>query len=260
MALGTLLLSGAMHYLMAAVFLYVGLQLRRRETGVDARGPMLALAAWWLALGLSTTLTATSDVLGALGFTPMAVFATISDLNALVVVAGLAGLIYYLSYLFTGRHVQVVVALFFALVLALVLYNNNARVPIGVDIQAWDTDIAWAQPDAGVPRALLFLVLLLPPMVGAGGLLALYPRMPGPTQRFRVALVAGSILIWFGGVLLLGVFANLDAHPAFGLIARLLGVGAAAAAYLAYFPPAWARHRFGVEAVPRLVALPRLPR
>jgi hypothetical protein len=93
-------------------------------------------------------------------------------------------------------------------------------------------------------EVVLVLLLLVPEILGAILYLSLLRRTRDTAQRYRITLVGGGILLWFA----LDLF--IPATTIGWVIFRsLLTVGPALMSLAAYYPPEWARRRYGVSAI-----------
>ena len=231
----------------AVVYEAVGLRLARRDVEVEVHGALLAFSVWWHGLAATGVLAALLSLLVAVGVNDLGTRATLSFLVAVPFTIGLAGLVYYLPYLYTGRR-----TLFIPIVLVYVLYNllqiANLMVhpPTGFAIQGWRPTL---EPQAPLPILLSGLVLLLlPPLAAAIAYLLILRRVSDATTRYRIALVSGSILAWLASVLLISQPA-LASADVWQFASRAVVLLSAVALYLAYRPPRFARERWGVAAL-----------
>jgi uncharacterized membrane protein len=80
----------------------------------------------------------------------------------------------------------------------------------------------------------VYVAVGVPPLLAGLAYLSLLFRVKEPIQRYRVALVGGSILLWVGS----GLVARLSGSGlAAFLTLAVVGLGAAIAVLLAYHPP-----------------------
>lgn len=152
---------------------------------------------------------------------------------------GLWGITYYVYFLWTGRaDARLPIGAFFAaMALALIAYLVAHR-PVGVDVETWLVLLRFDQPVRGPLYSLILAGFALPPIVASVGYLSLLPKTPRREQRYRIALVSVSIILYLGSglVVRLGtsdrlMFVNLT----------LFGLGTALAALWAYHPPSMLR-------------------
>ncbi|MEA3203857.1 MAG: hypothetical protein QOI63_1537, partial [Thermoplasmata archaeon] len=96
--------------------------------------------------------------------------------------------------------------------------------------------------------ALAFVALFVGPQMGAAAAYALlYRKAEDRTQRYRIALVAGSIVVWFGSSAL-AAGANIRGLT-WQVASLLLALAAGFAILLAYLPPAAWKRRWGLRSI-----------
>lgn len=245
----TLLLDAGFLLAMGLIYAYVGALTWRRKTGGEAQLASDLFATWWFALAASTATTAATRVLGFAGVTQPAAYVALTLLGLLAVCIALWGLLYYLLYLFTGRRrVLVLVSAFYSAFFAWIVYLTSARPVTGVAIGAWKVEVLYAGTLAPGVLTAFVVLLALPPVLGAFAYARLYFRVEETTQRYRIGLVAGTIVVWFSATLVAYAF-GATGGLAWQLGSRLIALGASALLYFAYRPPAWVRRRYGVRAL-----------
>lgn len=231
------------------VYAYVGYRVSQRKVSREAALAQNLFVTWWYALGASTVLGAIQVLLylgDALTVTLHNVF---GQVNLLLVVVALLGLLYYLVYLYTGsRRALVPLTLFYAAFYVALLVLVYGSPPEGLTDDGWsiqaEPEIEWS------PGTLWALIIaLLVPQIGASlALFRLYFRVEGRTQKYRLLLLASAIFVWFGTVLVAAAvgLGELSWWPP---VSRLLGLGAALTVLVAYHPPKWVQHRYGVTSI-----------
>ena len=205
---------------------------------------------WWHALAGSSALGALSLTLYMAGALPIWLHQSISQLSLLLIVAALLGLLYYLIYLYTGSHgalkpLLVGYLLFYVSIIGLVQWIGA---PDSLTDNGWSI---MAEPESELPTAVswLFLVFLVGPQIIASiAYLRLYGKATDVTQRYRIALVSGAIIAWFGSSLVASA-AELGTSLVWQVISRLLGLAAAFVILSAYLPPAWVQRRLHVRSI-----------
>ena len=246
---GTLLLAGVVGAIAGSVFLVVGDLVRRREVDAESRPASRAFALFWYAIGVHALLVGIADVAAALE-TPLEALYPAFRLGLLVLLAaGLGGLTYYLTYLFTGRRgwwkgFAALYGLAAALGAAQIVRRGESATAVG----RWGVDL-YAQTGAHpVAYALTALLFLLPPLVGAFLYGRLARALDDPEQRLRVRLVSTAIFVWFLGAIL----SRLSDHDLWLFLVRpVLGVGVAGIVLVAHRPPAWVQRRLASRRAPR---------
>lgn len=246
MAEVTLTMAALSTLVVGATYAYVGSHLLKKGAGVAPGSRALRLfGLWWLATALNQALGGALYLAASLGYTSVDAQLAYVVLQRLLLAISLVGLMYYLLYLQTGRRAFWPLVAVYATYWVLTVYSITARQPTGVDVHGWRTDLAYAVT-LHPAWELLPLVIAVPPVVAALGLLRLYRRVETPTQRFRVAMIGGGFVVWW----LLAVVAG---HPSTFDVGwlqaanRVVGVAIALGILLAYDPAAWMQRRYQIE-------------
>ncbi len=228
----------------AAVYGFVGVRLYRRPIAPAARLASTQLALWWGGLGAVTALGGIQvavAVAGAMSF-PLAL--TFYLLSVLLDCAFLWGLVGFLTYVYTGRYHLVALSGFYAWFYVTVLYFVFSKQPHAVAMVGGQVTIEYLSAVAPALTVIVVLGLLGPEIVGAILYLSLLRRTHDAARRYRIWLVGGGILLWF----LLDLF--VPSSTANWTIARgVLQVIPGLMSLIAFFPPEWARRRYGVTVV-----------
>lgn len=244
----TLTLSVVISLVTAVVYGYVGYRMSQRQVVGDARLAHQMFVLWWAALSASSLLSALMVTLYKLDALPLWLYQSITQLSLLLIIVALLGLLFYLVYLYTGNRsslgwMVVVYVLFYAALVGLIQWLGA---PEALTDDGW-TIVQDPQPDLPDAVSWAFLIFLLGPQLGASfAYLRLYKHARTPTQRYRIAVVSGSILVWFGSSLLASA-AQLEESLWWQMFSRLLSVLASLAILAAYFPPAFLAKRYGLE-------------
>ncbi len=246
----TLLTSAAFAVAAAVLYAYVGHRLGQREVSPEASLASHAFSAWWYGLALTSAISAVTTIAITAGTRNVDLLVALGYLSLLAVCVALWGLLYYLIFVFTGRRkAWIPLAIFYVLYYILLLYWLASLNPIGVDVQEWTAEIDYETEVEDSPMLMLILaLLLLPQIIGALAYFTLFFRLTDPTQRYRVALVSWSIIVWFSSSYLASI-AGLSEYDWWQLVSRFIGLTAALTILAAYVPPKWVRKRFGIEAV-----------
>lgn len=236
----------------AGVYAYVGSRLRRRRVEGEAKLAWGLFVQWWYGLAALTAGGLVVNLAARAGWLDDAAYRTAILVLLLGVCYVLWALQYYLLYLLTGKRsvLPYLTAFYVALFVAL-LYVVTIQEPY------FDEATAAIGYRAALPRshpALVgtTIVLVAPFLASAVGYLRLYFAAEGPTQRYRIGLIAATILGWFGTSLVSALptgETTLGRLPWWPVATALVGLAAAMALLLAYLPPTWVRARFGVEAI-----------
>jgi hypothetical protein len=244
-----LILGTLFSFVSAFLFAYVGCVVGARRTTPHARLAIAAFATWWYGLAAVTMVGTLVGLLAADGRMSLPLFIAFTHLILLGLVVALWGLVYYLLYLFTGRRgLWVPLTVFYAVYWAALLYFIQRSEPIGIIVKGWSAQLAYAKDTTGPLGTVLLLLLVLPQIVGAFAKFTLFFRTRERTQRFRIALVSWSIIVWFSTGLLTSS-PSMAASDAWQLASRLVGLGAALAILVAYQPPGWLRRRLAVQGI-----------
>lgn len=245
----TLLVASLIAVASAVLYAYLGYRLGRRDVDPEAKVASSAFAFWWLAIAVSTVLTAVLTILAAFGALDLDLYLAATNVQLAVVTFGLASLLYYLIYLFAGRvRFTWLLVLSYLVYFGVLAYWIQWSEPIGVKVQPWQVGLDTRRPQEG-PFFLAVVILLIgPQVVAALAYFSLLFRVKGRTQRFRVALVSGSIIVWFGSALVASA-AGLGQSDLWQLISRLLGLLAPLVILFAFLPPAWVQRWLRIESI-----------
>jgi hypothetical protein len=246
----TLLFGAFLSILSAAIYYYVGRVLSwRRSASPDSRLAWRLFVVWWYALAAATLSGALLSLLGALGVVSLAMFITLTLMNLLATCIALYGLMFYLLYLFTGnRRLIGPLSLFYFAYYALLVYYVQASDPISVTVNRWNASLVYANQIRGPLYLIALLLLLFPQVIGSLAYFTLYFRVSTATQKYRIALVSWSIIIWFLSAFFASI-AGLSQFDWWQVLSRFIGLGAALTILMAYQPPNWAKRRFGVTSI-----------
>jgi hypothetical protein len=252
-------ISVALYAVVGAMSAWVGLLHATRR--VEGRGPRRAarlFAVFWLALALDAAIGAGLVLLAGVGTGSEGLAALFTILTFPTIGAMMCGLLFYLVYLFSGREGALwpLVAFYAAASVGSVVLLLGLG-PTGFSATRWGAQIAYTHTPSAGTSAFLGLVFLLPSILGAVAYGSFFFRTSGATQRYRIALVALGILVWFVTSLVLTVpaFVASDGVQGGG---RALTLSSILAVVAAYAPPAWVQRRFRIE--PLVHEIPMIPR
>ena len=243
----TLLLSAHFALVAASLYSYVGWRLSKRMiSSSEARLAWHSFTEWWYGLAAITLIGGFQNLFGALGLTILPLFVTATYINILVICIALWGILYYLIFLFTGnKRLLVPLAIFYIIYYVLLVYYITASVPENISVDRWRTAVDYSAPLTGPFLVILAVLLLLPQIIGSIAYFTLYFRVSDVTQKYRILLVSGSIIVWF-----LSPFAALAGGLAqqdwWQLASRLIGLAAPLIILMAYLPPHWLKQRYGI--------------
>lgn len=235
MALGSIVTSGIIHLVAAASFLAVGAALRRRDVAPPERAAAIGFVTWWWALAAYMGITGAVTLAASTGWDSRVGIIAWRIGTAPLLAAAMWGLTYYVVHLVTGRRrLMEPIAAFYAVAGLALIGAFLAQDPAGIRADAWVVDPEYASPWSGPGYSIILAAFGLPPIAASVAYASLIPKLESRAQRYRVALVAASILAWVGG----GLAARVSASD-FVVFVTLVGFGLAASVTVlaAYFPP-----------------------
>lgn len=245
----------------ALLYIFIGHRTGQRRVATEARGAQRAWQFWWYGLAAFTLL---GVVVAPWVRSRESVPLMLAYMVPLVVVltGAVASLLYYLLYLYTGRRAvrHWAVAYFLLVSVFLSLLVSGALSPEDYPRFERDAegDVAFQSgPSDGTYGTLVFVALMLlvvPLTAGALAYVMLLFRLEGRTERYRIAMVGGGLLFWFGSTFLSRVVGR--ALPAglpdwWPVASRVISVLAAFLVVLAYYPPRPLQRRFGLRSLER---------
>lgn len=241
----SLLWTGAILPIATALLLaYVGTLVTTKRAGEDARPALVAFAVWWFSAASVLVITAMPTVLTLLGVGDATLFTALVYLNAVPLSVALCALLYYLTYIYTGRRSAIwPLALLYSAFFAFTLFYYSQAGPRHVEITAYSVrTLGEVRPAAWLSA--LFGILLAGPILTAVVLYAsLFFRLKEAEQRYRVAIVSTAFGLWFAPVLV-GFLAGWSGAEWFPLVYEAPGVFAATLIVLAFKPPSFVQRRW----------------
>lgn len=254
----TLPFVGVYNLVVGGLYAFVGSRVARRHVPEDGRLAHRMFTLWWFALAANSLLGALTIGLYLADALHPTYHLAATQLGLLAVITALLGLLHYMVHIYTGstrwfRPILVFYALFYLAILAFVA--SSWQPPTGFTDDGWRVQALPQQETDPSPVAVVLLLLLLGPQIAAAvAFLRLAPRLDDPTPRYRVKMVGGAILVWFGVSLagsLTGMLTDLDpaGDDAWQVLSRAVGLGAVLAILAAYRPPRWVQRRYGVRPV-----------
>jgi uncharacterized membrane protein YidH (DUF202 family) len=251
MASTTLLVSIAGSLLTAVLYLYVGNVLRQRKVSDAARLANGMFVLWWQALGGLGLLGAGIFLLYLAGGLELWIYQTYITLVLLGLFVALWGLQFYLVYLYTGSKrsfvpLAVFYGILFVATMALIAYMGT---PERIVDDGWSLKTEPDPPELGVAFGLAFtLVIIGPQLVAAIAYASLFTKAKDRTQRYRILLVTGSIIVWFGSGLVASG-AQVSQDLSYQLFSRVISILGALVILMAYKPPMWIRTKYGIRGI-----------
>jgi hypothetical protein len=250
------------------LFATVAYVVRRRQVSADARGARNGFVLWWAGLAfLGLFVLAFDPRIGidlygyGIGFVLVVIYVILGGYFAMI-----AGLVYYLLYLYTGKRATKwwVVGFYVALFAYLVYYFQSLDPTIGVRPDGQSFLDMGDRPSGLDARSLLLTAgFVLPPIGAAIAYLALFFKVKDRTGKYRILLVSVAILLVF--LFSLGSSltsldnsteppATVDEQRALersqdlrGIFSGLLSAVAAGLVFLAFRPPTWVQAKYGIR-------------
>jgi hypothetical protein len=128
------------------------------------------------------------------------------------------------------------------------VYFIEASNPTGVNVGRWSATLAYQNQIRGPLFLIALLLLVFPQIIGSVAYFILYFRVKTATQRYRIALVSWSIIIWFLSAFLASI-SGLAQYDWWQVVSRLIALGASLAIMFAYQPPLWIKRNFQVTSI-----------
>ena len=249
MSTTTLLAAGAFACVSALVYGSVGRRLQRRHVYGEATLAKDLFSVWWYGLACVTAMGGLFS-LGAAFFAPNFVLILgLTYVAILVLCVALWALAYYLLYLFTGRRgLLMPLAGLYLVYFAYLAFFIAAASPDRLEVGKWTVQLHYTQEFSGSAGGALSVLILGPLLIGALAYFRLFFKVEGATQRYRIALVALSFMVWFGSSIVASV-GGISTNDVWQLASRVIALAASLVILLAYLPPAWVKQRYGVRSV-----------
>ncbi len=249
MSQSTLLVASAISLGSGALYAYLGYRLGHRDVDPRVKTASLAFAAWWIALAANTILTAVFTLIAAFSTVDLGLFLAAQNLQMALISFALGALLYYLLFIFLGRiRFTWLIVAGYVVYFGVLTYWIQWSDPIGVKVGAWQVTLDTARPQEGPFFIVVVFLLIGPQFAAALAYFSLVFRVKERTQRIRVAIVSGSIMIWFGSSLLASA-AGVAQSDIWQAVSRLLGILAPVAILFAFLPPAWAQRKFKIDSI-----------
>lgn len=224
----------------SVVYVIVATLILRRPVDPEARPAQYGFATWWLgvaALGVASVPSGLGWNVAESGV--LAWRAWVYFVFGVVFLA-LAGLVYYLLYLYTGRRrLWRAVLLFYVLLAAYMVYLVEGFGPY-VGVQEGTTTVLFEREHPPLAALAFSLGLSLPPLAAALAYFLLLFRLDDRESRYRIMLVSGGLGLWFLYSVLATLFRFItDTDPTYlsTVVGQLFGLLAAVLVLLAFAPP-----------------------
>lgn len=236
------LLGSAMTALEGLAYLTVGWLLMARTAAPENAASLRLFRVWWFSIGTNKLVAVIAGLGGAYGVIGAPAYLAALHVNFPILALSLGSLMGYLLFLLRGRTFGVAVGVAYALYYLVLEYNFVAASPTGFAVGAWRTYHVSAGASPPLTGALVLAGLVLPQVVASVALMLHVPRAADRDVRYRLVLVASSILLWTASVLFVA-WPTFDTSPGLQVASRVVGLVGASSALSAYRPPAWVSHR-----------------
>lgn len=242
-----LVLDGGVDVAVAILYTLVGRAIGRRGLPEPEAAAWRRFRLFFSGLALTGLVAALMSLTVAFDVGSDALHGALNAGSGVAFTIAMWGLMGYLLFLVTGRHWTGTVTVLYAAYALLLVAQPIWAGYQGMDVEGWRPVARYAEMPGAAWTAVSLALLLVPQTVTAGAYLVLLPRVEVPAARYRMTLLAATLLLWTFGVVLIAqpAAAPSDALQALG---RLLVLLSAFLVLAAYRPPAWARRRFGAQA------------
>ncbi len=240
----------------AVAFLVVAAFLLRRQVSGAAVAANRAFALWWGLLGLVGIIGLVLEHGPNLAHQGLETTLAVIYVYLVILYTALGGLLYYLLFVYTGRPgwLWVVAAFYVGLTIYTVLLVQLQDPFIG---PGDDGELGLELANEWGPRhpaSIGFsLALILPPLAAAAAYFMLFFRVDDATAKYRILLVSGGIVLWFGfslvGLVAGAASGEAEQSMAQQIISQSLGLAAAGMVLAAYVPPGPLAKRYGLRSV-----------
>lgn len=221
---------GALLDLVSATLCFVAARMVLRRLPADRGLSTEAFALFWFGVGVVNLLQAGLAAV-ALARDPGVVLATaVWNTRIVLALTSFAGLVYYLSYVYTGRTwARAPIILFYAMTFLLMETWMGLADPVAAATTGWRVDLTFANEARTLLYAVVVLCFFVPPLAAAiaYGLTLRFVRDPAARRRARLMTI--GLAIYFAGL----TAGYLASWSWWGLVENLLGIAAAGVAILA---------------------------
>lgn len=236
--MGSLLaVTGFVQLFASAAFLYTANAVTVRSFRGEDIAAARAFIAWWVGMSFYMGASGLIAILASFSWHPlgMLLVARLVYIPAITVAA--AGLVYYVAYLYTGRRaLKYVVWAYYALAGAAYMALAYSAGGTHVQVTDWSVEVVPRIPNIDA----IFALFGVPAIVAAVAYLTLAFRPLQPIQRYRVTLVATSILAW----VVSGIVSQALRDPFLIFLGiTFFGIVTSFTVFLAYRPPSFIRAR-----------------
>jgi hypothetical protein len=244
-----LVAAAVVNLVTAVLYAHIGRLVLRRDVGNEGRLANAMFATWWISLGLVEAIVGVFAIPGA--FVQPDFAFTVALVNALLILLAIAvwSLLAYLIYLYTGSN-----RAFWPLTIAYAILGFGLLwyiawlQPSGFQETAIGTQLTYANTPPAWLQTILSLAFAVPAFLAAIAYGSLYFRIQGADARYRVAMVSGSFIVWFGWSLVSSL-TGLTRTPSLLVTAfgDLIGLAAPLLVLAAYRPPRFVEARLAAR-------------
>ena len=247
------------------VYVAVGVVVGRRQVSRESLVANRAFQSWWYGLAVITLFNPIMLVLDGLeaqtGKSYFGVRLLLFQFVLIGIVLAIGALVYYLLYVWSGKtSVFWPVAGYHLLVLAWLMYIVAEGHPTSYGPNCPSAGWCYEKDFSGTKASLyLSLSIILPILLSAFAYFALFFRVEGAAQRYRIAMVSGALIVWFGSSLasslVPGTFETASGEVQqttlnqwvywSQVVSHVISLVASLVIFLAYRPPAFIRRSLG---------------
>ncbi|MBI2078838.1 MAG: hypothetical protein HYT80_10810 [Euryarchaeota archaeon] len=238
------LLGGAFSLLNGLVFLFVGREIAKRTLTGDERLANWAFVSWWYTLGGLSVIGGLFTLSAAYRLPNLAFYLVFLYVAIAGLCVGIAGLGYYLLYVYTGTKTWLyAVVAFNGFYLVYLLWLIYAANPLSIELSGWGTKVVYERDPQTFPYVRpILLVWFVPLVLAAFAYMSLLLKVKLPLQRYRIAMVSATMAVWFGSSVVASAL-RISSEPSWMIVSRVISLGAALLVFAAFRPPGWVQRR-----------------
>jgi hypothetical protein len=236
----------------------VAMTVGARKVSKESRIANGSFSVWWWGLAALTLFGELWTIVQWFVPTTLPLWIAYISFVLLIIMIAFTGLLYYFLYLWSGREwIGVPIALFYLGMFVFLIYYVMLQEPTGIDAEG--TVIFANDLSASSMGTAIGVLWLLPTIIGASLYLSLLSKVKSREARFRVIMVASSILFWFL-ILLSSDISGLNEASWWTIGSQIISMIVAVVVLLAFKPPAAIRRWIQPDGPPRLPPEIDLPR
>lgn len=229
------------------LYAWVARLVQHRSLSDEARAANRLFVTWWASFSILYALVGLWQLAFAFGYADLPMSMVLIEVVLVLLCLALWGLLGYLLYLYTGSHRWFApLGVGYALLAASLLYLIAWMDPSGFKEGGFSVQLDYAREPSPRTSLLLGLLFAVPVVAAAVAYGSLWFRVKEPEPRYRIGMVAGAFLGWFGWSIVSTVLQLQRRFPdsvplyvwnqALALLVPLVIV-------MAFRPPAWVRAR-----------------